>query len=217
PAPAPSDLLELSQRWNDHRAAFADPRPDDERELEALLGWAVAACGDELGGAHAFATTPGPVGLAVDTRRGQATIERLLVSACNKNARGGPPANPIADLRASADGGVPVMVRPTESPGTPGSRVAEELGALLAKGGRRAVLEDSACLTMMALREFRSHAEAEPRLAEWLVQEKPLSQMPGLRAILGLDQLRAQRAPPPPPLVAPAPPPPPPPAAAPPG
>src|SRR5262249_62116028 len=135
----------------------------------------------------------------------------------NTRGRGGTLATKTAAARAPADGRVPVIVRSTEFPANPRSKVAEELGALLAKGGRRAVLEDSACLTMMALREFRSHAEAEPRLAEWLVQEKPLSQMPGLRAILGLDQLRAQRAPPPPPLVAPAPPPPPPPAAAPPG
>src|SRR5262249_58846280 len=106
-APAPAERLELPQRGNDHRAASADPRPDDERELEALLGWAVAACGDELGGAHAFAATPGPVGLAVDTRRGQATIERLLVRVCNKNARGGHLANQIAHVRASAARRVP--------------------------------------------------------------------------------------------------------------
>lgn len=210
PVPAASDLVDLSQRWNDHRAAFAQPRPDDERELEALLGWAIAACGAELGGAHTFAATPVPAGLAVDTRRGQAVVERLLVKVCNKNPRGGHLGNQIAEVRAAADGRLPVVVRSTEFPASPRSKVAEELGTVLAKGGRRAVLEDSACLAMMALREFRSGAPDEPRLAEWLVQEKPLSQMPVLRAILGLDQLRAERAPTPAPAAGPAPAPPPP-------
>ena len=94
----------------------------------------------------------------------------------------------MADAREAAGRRTTVLVRSIEFPSKPGSKVAEEIAKVITGGGRRAVIEDADCLTMLALREFRAKHASAPNLATWLAHENPLSQLPVLRAILGLDR-----------------------------
>jgi energy-coupling factor transporter ATP-binding protein EcfA2 len=217
-SPAPA-ILDLEQRWNDFRASYAKRRPEEDEEIAALLAWAIGACGDELESGHGFIAKTAGGSAEVEVRRGDALVEELVVTVCNKSPRGGGLARQVADARQAAGRRAAVLVRSIEFPSKPGSKVAEEIAKVITSGGRRAVLEDADCLTMLALREFREKHTGAPNLAAWLAYENPLSQMPVLRAILDLDRFEPAGSVPtpvaaavvareaaPPPAVAPAPP-----------
>jgi energy-coupling factor transporter ATP-binding protein EcfA2 len=193
PTVAPSPVLELQQAWNDFRAGYDRPRPEEDGAIYELLGWAISVVGDELASGHGFAAESRPDGIAVDVGQdGREAVERLLVRLCNRPTRGGGLTKQLADLKAGAAAAkrTPVVVRTTEFPTSPRTQAAEELGKLIARGGRRAVLEDSVCLTMMALREFRARHQGNFHLGDWLRQDTPLSQLHAMRLILALDQLK---------------------------
>jgi hypothetical protein len=60
-------------------------------------------------------------------------------------------------------------------------------------GGRRAVVEDSAWRTMMALSHFHSGREPDPVFAAWLGRTRPLTRLAALRTILGMDRPEGSR------------------------
>jgi hypothetical protein len=66
--------------------------------------------------------------------------------------------------------------------------VVQQLGKLIAQGGRRVAVEDSDWRTMMLLAQFRPGRGGDPGFATWLRQTRPLTSLTSLRAILGLDR-----------------------------
>ena len=66
--------------------------------------------------------------------------------------------------------------------------MVQQLGKLIARGGRRVVVEDSDWRTMMALALFRPGRGGDPGFAAWLRQTRPLTSLTSIRSILGLDR-----------------------------
>ena len=193
-APDPTGTTRLEQLWNDFRNTWTGEVPSDDTAQLALLAWAIGACSDEVATGHRFtAEVAGVVADVTCHTPDGSVVDRLVLGVCNKPAQGGGLKKQIVamELHASAaqPPARPVVVRSTEFPTSPTTLVVKELNALMAKGGRRAVVADADWRAMLALRAFRDHHAADPALAAWLRRERPLSQRQSLRAILGLDQL----------------------------
>jgi hypothetical protein len=185
--PAQPSVSGLEQPWNDFRAAHRAAPPEEDSELAELLAWALRVSSDEVDTGHRFEARAAGEAVEVEVLPGEA---KLYVALCNKGTQRGALARQIEQARASARGRTPVVVRTTAFPSSPRAAVSEELGKLISKGGRRAVLEDTDCRTLLALREFLQQHGKHPELASWLRSTRPLTRLKSLRDILGLDQLR---------------------------
>ncbi|WP_395842477.1 helicase HerA domain-containing protein [Cystobacter fuscus] len=190
-------LLALDQAWNDFRSTHSTPPPEEDGPLAELLVWALKASADELETGHRFDVRRLGEVLQVDVSPGD---EKLHVALCNRGTQGGGLANQIEQTRKESRGRTPVVIRTSDFPSNPKTQAAAELGRLLSKGGRRAVLEDSDSRTLIALRAFREEHGSRPDFAAWLRSSRPLTQLKPLRDILSLDQLRSGTPPPPTPV-----------------
>ncbi|HZH75927.1 MAG TPA: AAA family ATPase, partial [Archangium sp.] len=184
PLPPTSDLEQL---WNDFRTGSKGSPPDDDSELAVLLSWALGACSDEVDTGHHFEARTLGDAIHVDVSPGD---RKLHVALCNNKANGGALARQIEQVRKETKSRTPVVVRTSAFPNNPRTQAAEELGKLIGKGGRRAVLEDSDHRTLFALRDFRKQHESRSDFATWLRSARPLTQIKSLRDILDLDRLR---------------------------
>src|SRR5262249_1524014 len=162
---------ELDPLWNDFRTAYKGSPPDDDSELAVLLSWALGVSTDEVDSGHRFEARTLGEAIQVDLLPGD---EKLHVTLCNSKPNGGALARQIEQARKGMKGHIPVVVRTSAFPNNPKTQAAEELGKLIAKGGRRAVLEDSDCRTLLALREFRKQHESRADFATWLRSARPL-------------------------------------------
>ncbi|AKI98900.1 uncharacterized protein DUF87 [Archangium gephyra] len=180
--------LELDQVWNDFRSSQSTPPPEEDPQLAELLVWALRACADEVETGQHFEARLTGASIQVEVTPGE---QKLHVALCNRGTQRGALANQIEQARKESRGRTPVVVRTSDFPSNPKSTTAEQLGKLLSKGGRRAVLEDSDSRTLLALREFRQQHESRPDFAAWLRSARPLTQLKSLRDILGLDQPRS--------------------------
>jgi energy-coupling factor transporter ATP-binding protein EcfA2 len=187
--------VKMTQAWNDFAAEWTQQPPEDETALVGLLAWALAGCADELGARELLRVAVNPEGyIEVDYSGGwQLEGERprdLLVGVCNKGAQRGALSRQLMALTASAAGRQPVAVRSSDFPGGAKSVTAVQIGALVAAGGRRLVIEDADWRKMAAFRGFLSfHADNPPGLHEWLRIERAMAQLPSLRALLRLDEM----------------------------
>jgi energy-coupling factor transporter ATP-binding protein EcfA2 len=198
PQTGPPSTLSLEQAWNDFRATFTPARPDveDEGAVSSLVAWGLSACAKELENGLQFATEALGETVEVDVIDDGLVLEGLLLAVCNRSARGGGLATQLAALCDAAGHRIPVVVRSTAFPAAPKSRVAAELGRIITMGGRRAILEDSAALAILQVREFMARHAHAPELGVWLRNERPLTQLAPLRDILALDGLdRSQTLP----------------------
>ncbi|WP_257457645.1 helicase HerA domain-containing protein [Archangium lipolyticum] len=179
---------ELDQAWNDFRSTHSTPPPEEDKKLAELLTWALRASMDELDTGHRVEVRTEGEALHVDMSPGD---QRLRVTLCNKGTQRGGLVNQIEQARKLARGRTAVVVRTSDFPSNPKAATAIELGKLISKGGRRAVIEDSDYRTLLALREFRRQHESRPDFATWLRTSRPLTQLKPLRDILHLDDLRS--------------------------
>ena len=128
------------------------------------------------------------------------SVERMLVGVCNKGAQGGALGRQIEEVEQRAGEHTPVIVRSTAFPSSPKAAVSQQLGKLIAGGGRRVVVEDSDWRTMMALAVFRSGRgiDADPVFVAWLKRSRPLTGLTSLRddpgpGPIGLRRCRRSR------------------------
>ena len=188
------DTIHLEQAWNDFRATFAGEVPEEDEGLAGVLAGAIRACSEELEDGHWFeAEAEGRLG-PVECHGPDNGVRRLLVGVCNVTARGGHLGRQVAEVAERAGEHTPVLVRSTEVPTSPTAAVARQIGDLIARGGRRAVVEDSEWRTMMALARFRSGREPDPVFAAWLGRTRPLTGLAAIRTILGLNGREAAEA-----------------------
>lgn len=186
----PPEDYELSQHWNDHLAGSFEP-PDDDRDLLHLMGNSIQRCGQELGNGCHFTTQFDEDYLTTDLQlEPNATQESLLLSLCQKHARGGALARQIRELQQNAGDRIPVALRTTEFPNNPRTQIAQQIGTFLSQGGRRAQVADSDWRTMLAIQSFEQQYGDRPEYPAWLQAEKPLSQLPSLQRILDLANLK---------------------------
>jgi DNA helicase HerA-like ATPase len=186
PSPSRSASADLDQAWTNFRARFKAQSPEKASEISALLAWAIEVGGDELGDTTHFSVKPRDaetLDVAVQPEGGQ-----LLVALCNKESRGGHLGRQMAEALKAAAGKVPVIVRTTDFPSSVGTTVSEQIGALMRKGGRRAVLGDSDLRELVALKTFRD-AQAEPVYREWSRNARPITRLKPVSDILGLEKL----------------------------
>ncbi|ATB29941.1 helicase HerA domain-containing protein [Melittangium boletus] len=202
PPGGPKHLV-LDQTWNDFRSTHSTPPPEEDASLAELLAWALKASADELETGHGFDVRLVGEVLHVDV---SPSGEKLHVALCNKGTQRGGLANQIEQVRKDSRGRTAVVVRTSDFPSSPRGTTATELGKLISKGGRRAVLEDSDSRTLLALRAFRQQHGSRPDFSTWLRTAQPLTQLKPLRDILDLDHLRSGTSAAPPSAPAPKPP-----------
>jgi len=197
--------IRLEQLWNDFRSAASTPIPTDDVGLARLLARAIEACSDEVGNGRHFSAEVDGTMIAVQSQAGDLSVDRLLVGVCNRSAKGGGLAKQVEEVEKRTGDATPsvtpVIVRSTEFPTSPTAAVSKQIGNLITRGGRRVVVEDSDWRAIQAMGAFRDEHKADPGLAAWLVEEKPLSRLESLRKILALDERKAASLAPTPPGV----------------
>lgn len=199
PGPPSGDLEQL---WNDFRARPEDsqtePIPEDDAALAHLLAASIEALGAERATSLTFSTQARGRMVEVEVGGPEGATELLLVGICDRSARGGGLSKQITEVEQTAAGHarsvVPVIVRSSEFPASPGAQVVRQIGELIKRGGRRVVVQDSDWRLMSAMRGFRARHETDARFADWLKESRPLSSVKSLRAMLGLELVRATRS-----------------------
>ena len=178
------ETTDLERAWNDARAEFSGEVPVAEGPLAALLTGAIEACAREHEPGRRFAPVRDGRLVSVACHSPE---DRLLIGVCNAKAQGGGLGKQVAEVESRAGGTAPVLVRSTEFPDNPKTAISKQIGTLLAKGGRKVVVEDSDWRAMSAFPRFRETHQDNPAFAGWLQEAKPLSRLRALRAILDLD------------------------------
>jgi Helicase HerA, central domain len=185
----------LEQLWNDARSGAVSPIPTDDTGLARLLAGAIAMCSEEVGDGHQLSTEVDGTMIAVEHHAPDQSVARLLVGVCNRSAQGGSLAKQVEEVEKRTSDATPVvtpvLVRSSGFPTNPKTVIAKQIGKLIARGGRRVVVEDSDWRAMRAMKAFREQHRADPAFAAWLAEEKPLSRLESLRKILALDDREA--------------------------
>lgn len=189
PLPKP----DMDQAWTDFKATYRPKLPEDASDIAMLLAWAIEVGSDELGGAPRFAVKPRDEG-AMDVSV-QPQNSKLLVALCDRSPRGGGLGKQMAAALKAAAGKTPVLVRTSDFPSTTGTLVADQIGLLIRKGGRRVVMGDGELRELVMLRAFREKHSGQSALTEWSRTTRPITRLKAVGDILGLERLGA---PPPP-------------------
>ena len=182
-------IIHLTQLWNDCLADHRQPPPDDDDRLGALLGWAVAHVSREVDTGHRFLTTDEEGKLTTKVQGDGGVLETLKIGVCNRSPLGGALSRQVEQIQTWAGDDIPVLVRSTDFPDNPKTKIAQQIAAVVAVGGRRVVVEDSDWRAMRAMQTFLVEYEGQPGFADWLKTERPLAQLKSLREVLDLDAL----------------------------
>ncbi|WP_254053536.1 ATP-binding protein [Singulisphaera sp. GP187] len=185
----------LEQSWNDFRSELTGDTPTEDPALATLLAEAIKDCSNEIETGHWFETEADKRFVAVEAHAADNSVTLLVVGVCNGTAKGGYLGRLITEVVERAGGNKPVIVRSTAFPANPNAVVSKQIGELITRGGRRVVVEDSDWRTMAAFRQFRKHHHKDPAFSAWLREEKPLSRLKSLRAILDLDHINTAQTP----------------------
>jgi len=183
------DTLRLARMWNDFHATHSAATPDSDAQMQEVLAWGILQCCTESSGVQ-FHVDAVKHGLQVDILDAQQDIlESLLIHLCNAGAQGGGLRRQVDTLRVQALTAkrIPIMLRCTDFPKNPKSKIAQQIGQLIAEGGRRISIEDTDWRTLQTLRQFQTAHGTLAVFKAWLNDEKPLTQLPSLQAILNLN------------------------------
>ncbi|NNB90580.1 ATP-binding protein [Corallococcus exiguus] len=176
----------MDQKWTDFRAKFNGTVPEEDAEIVSLLAWAIEAGGDELGAVDQYkvkSRTEASIDVSLP-----ASAQGLFVALCNRSPRGGGLGRQMAEALRSAARKLPVILRTAEFPGNPNGLVAEQVGVLLRRGGRRAVVSNSDLREVVALQSFRKE-HPETAFRDWSRSAKPLTRLKVISDVLALEKL----------------------------
>lgn len=189
---APVDTTTVAQAWNDHRNEFAESPPiDDDAALLALLARALDACAGELGERYRIAGQRAGSLLCVTAQMAGRQPQELAIGLCNKGPQGGHLGNQIRELVRRAGARLPVLVRCTEFPSRPGTKIARQLGALMKGGARQVVIGELDWQTMLAYLAFAGPRQGDLAFSRWRREEQPLATLKCFRDLLDLESLAA--------------------------
>jgi len=183
------ETTRIEQAWNDFRTTFGEAVPEDDEALLEILEGAVARVGQELQPPLTHETRHEDPALVVLDG-----TTPLVVGICNRDTRGGGLKRQVTKLRKLAGDRRAGVVRCSEFPDNPRTKVFEELGRLLSEGGRRVTVEDGDWRTMMAFQAFAAQHGQDPSFGAWRHAERPLSQLTSLRSLLDLGDGRRAAA-----------------------
>jgi len=99
----------------------------------------------------------------------------FLIGICNKRPQGGGLLKEIRALETQAGERPMVIVRSGEFPKSAKSQVSIRIGEIIARGGRRAQVEDPDWGSLMALPEFLDSSPQSPAIALWQQKMRPLT------------------------------------------
>lgn len=185
-------IIHLTQLWNDCLADHRQPPPDDDDRLATLLSWAVSHVSREVDTGHRFLTTDEDGKFSVKVQGDTGVMEVLKIGVCNRSPLGGALSRQVDEIQNWAGDDIPILIRSTDFPDNPKTKIAQQIAAVVAVGGRRVVVEDSDWRAMRAMQTFLVQYEQEPGFADWLQTERPLAQLKSLRETLDLDALTVQ-------------------------
>lgn len=186
----PPDSLSLSQYWNDCLTEEIS-LPEDDNDLLQLLGESIQSCSKELGDGCQFLIESEGSYLSIDVQlRSEKYYESLLLGMCQKSARGGALSKQIRTLVQQAGQKVPVMLRTTDFPSNPQTKIARQIGEFISNKGRRSLIADSDWRAMIAIQTFQQQYGDRDDYQQWLQAEQPLTQLPSLQSILNLKELK---------------------------
>ncbi|MFP2957017.1 helicase HerA domain-containing protein [Myxococcus sp. 1LA] len=178
---------DMDQLWTDFRATLRIDPPEEPADVAELLAWAIDAGSKEFGDAKRFDVKPKEKEMLDVQVHPEGS--KLLIALCEKDSRGGGLGKQMTEALKKAAGKTPVIVRTSDfPPARPGGVIAEQLGALLRKGGRRVVVGDTELRDLMALRTFREKHAGEAALAEWSRTARPITRLKSVGDMLGLEK-----------------------------
>jgi DNA helicase HerA-like ATPase len=195
----PAGFADLERAWNDAIAA-STALPDED---DALLAFVEQAIRDAAGEANlSLITRRTGAGAAQQLHVEGPTIGHRLIAMTNRAPQGGHLGKQLQALRKLAGTGViPIALRNSDFQFKAKSTTSQQVGELIAAGGRTVVLEERELRTIRAARDL---ADANPPdFAEWRRVKRPITQLSFIRQILDLD--RVPTTPPPPSSAAPPP------------
>ena len=111
---------------------------------------------------------------------------RYRVAICNRTPLGGALGRQIEEAVEVAGSDRVALVRTGPFPDNPRTKLARRLGEIVAGGGRKVVVQDTDWRTIMAFLAFQERHLRVPGFEEWTRRDRPLSQLPSLRALFGL-------------------------------
>ncbi|MBA3538219.1 MAG: ATP-binding protein, partial [Deltaproteobacteria bacterium] len=196
PPPEPRLNAQLERAWNDALVAAADlPDAEDDAGILALIDEGLRAAAYEHGT---------PITVARESKQLVITGDRLsrrIVEMCNRGAQGGRLGTQLEALRKRATGDtIPFAIRSSDWKFRPKTRISEQVGELLAAGGRIVVVEEHDLRAIVAARVLAT--ANPPGFADWWRASKKLAALRFIRELLDLDRVPAA---PPAPAPAPAP------------
>lgn len=178
---------DMDQLWTDFRATLRIDPPEAPADVAELLAWAIDAGSKEFGDAKRFDVKPKDKEMLDVQVHPEGS--KLLIALCERDSRGGGLGRQMTEALKKASGKTPVIVRTTDfPPARPGGVIAEQLGTLLRKGGRRVVVGDTELRDLMALRTFREKHAGEAALVEWSRTARPITRLKSVGDILGLEK-----------------------------
>ncbi len=196
PVAAPAHPPELERTWSDAVARAEEPSDDPDAVLDLVA--------DGLRGAAS------ELGLALTARRERdrlvvegSGVGTRIVALCNRAPQGGHLGAQFDALRSAAVGGaIPIALRGSDFEFKPKTKVSQQLGALLAAGGRRVTYAQHELRALAAAHDLAGHAA----FSEWRRVERPIARLAFVRELLDLEAVSEQPAPPasrlPPPAIA---------------
>jgi hypothetical protein len=190
-SPAALPPNDLAQKWNDFQAGFAGEVPESDDDQAQILADAIVACRADLASCPEIAVQRNGRKIRVTLGANHSPHSTLLVAICNLSPRGGHLARQLEELQREAGELTPAIVRSTEFPSGPTTKIALLLGEFLARGGRRTVVEDSHWRQMLAFRAFYEQNHAHPHFAAWRQADRPLAGLKPLIDLFQLDRLPA--------------------------
>ncbi len=189
-----TDDYKYAEAWNDFQAHFKESVPEDETGRGKLLVSAIRYCNAELPAGYEFSVTGNGRMFPAARHAPANVVERFFVALCESSPRGGGLGSQVTKAKEQADGTPLVIVRSTPFPKAAKATVVQQLGQIIAAGGRRVEVEDADWRLMQAFAAFAPAHTADPRFVEWMRASRPMSQLSSLRSVLDLDRLPAPRA-----------------------
>ncbi|MBZ4422246.1 helicase HerA domain-containing protein [Myxococcus sp. RHSTA-1-4] len=186
--------VDLDQAWTDFKATYRPKLPEDASDIAMLLAWAIQVGSDELGGTPHFVVKPNEEEAELDVSV-QPEGSKLFIALCERSPRGGGLGRQMAEALKAAAGKTPVLVRTSDFPSTTGTLVADQLGLLIRKGGRRVVLGDGELRELVTLRAFREQHAGQSALIEWSRTARPVTRLKSVGDILGMERMGASPPP----------------------
>ncbi|HEY5928074.1 MAG TPA: hypothetical protein VIV11_40585, partial [Kofleriaceae bacterium] len=181
----PASFPELERAWNDAIAASA-ALPDDDDALLSFVEQAIrdAAVEAEL----SLITRRTGSGSSHELHVEGTTIGHRVIVMTNRAPQGGHLGKQLESLRKLARRGViPIALRNSDFQFKAKSAISQQVGELIAAGGRAVVLEERELRTIRAARDL---ADANPPdFSEWRRVKRPITQLSFIRQILDLDRL----------------------------